>query len=568
MCNGAKVGDMSNPLNQDEVDEIIETYAEFEKIKDTAEEVDRSQDTVRKYVDQAIEDEDPRLPEIQRRMRKENAEDLSDKQPGDTPFGTENETYLIEDYSGMSPGDFIKEFFEDFEVGVKGTWVEIQARRADRRQLLPTKDSLKKDLLSMKSGISKNAIMEAQYIVEEYWAEAQRFLRQTGFEAEGTPYSTGGVAGGPGPHGQPPVEGGFGQNFVGQGGGQQVGRMGQAGGQTIAALQQQLNQIQKQLNSGQGQVGDDSNSTDTLGKLRELQEEKKILEELSGGDERLDTIEQQIASLRQQVMQDPGGGQSLPPAEGENLEDRLIAMAAENPNVSFDDVFDVIDRRESQSQDPEVLEKKHEKQIKEMELEATQQRQEKIAGTLEDLFDRVGEGIGRALVADDGGEETAQGQEATADHQHEMATDGAPQQQPQPDASQMNMAQPQAQPGTQEERQCPHCDSMLVHSNGGFSCPECEYGVGQCDLCGLPVEIPPRDEARYGRCGNETCENWLDREAADDGVIKCDECGWSGSPQQLLGEGLLCQNCETIRPIRRQPDPEEAAEALDDIMES
>jgi len=76
MCNGAKVGDMSNPLNQDEVDEIIETYAEFEKIKDTAEEVDRSQDTVRKYVDQAIEDEDPRLPEIQRRMRKENAEDL------------------------------------------------------------------------------------------------------------------------------------------------------------------------------------------------------------------------------------------------------------------------------------------------------------------------------------------------------------------------------------------------------------------------------------------------------------------------------------------------------------
>lgn len=558
---------MPNTLDAEEVEEILETYSETQNRRETAEITQHSKDTVRKYVDEAIENNDPRMPEVAPADVGVDDSDATAEQPGDSPFNRPGEQRVIDDYSGMSPGDFIKEFFEDFEVGVKGTWMAIQARRADRRQLLPTKDSLKKDMLSMKSGIAQNAIMEAEYIAEEYWAEAQHFLRQTGYEAEGTPYSgsmqgVGGAMANGGIQQQ-----GFGNQFVGQDGGQpmsnpQAGIAGQ-----MQAIQQQLNQMQNRLDSGQVGGGSGGGSSGTLSKLRELQEEKQILEELSGGDDRLDEIEQQIQSIQQQIISQESGGGVMPMGGEQSLEDRLLDLAARSEDVSFGQILEFIEQREGVSQDPQVMEMEMEKEIEMEKLEHRAERQEAIADTLGNLMDRIGEGIGRQLVNGGGDGVDGEADEQAADSGTEQAEAGGQSAQPTPQAQPAQGAmQPQAmQPQGPMDKECPHCGTMLEPSQGGLQCPECEYGVAQCDLCTVPVEVPPRGDAPYGKCA--TCEAWIEEADAVDGEVSCDECDWAGSVAELRGEGLLCDNCGNVRPIARQMSFDEMDDQLDEILE-
>lgn len=557
---------MANQLTADEVERILETYSETEDVGETAEKLSHSEKTVRKYRDQAIEEGDTRMPEVPSDYEPEEDDDPASEHPGDSPFGAETPHNLAEDFSGVTPGEFIKAFFKEFEVGLKGTWIAIQARRADRRGLLPTKRSMMKDILNMKSGIAQSAIKEAEYIAEEYWAEAQRFLRQTGYEVEGTPLSdTGRVGAGMGVQGAAGAAAGFGQEYVGAGG-QAAHAAGGGEMPTIQSLQQQLNQIQRQLNQGQPAGGSANGGGSPLGRLQELKQEKEILEELSEGDERLAAIEQQINALRQQALQGGGGGGAMPASQADDLEDRLLAMAQQDPDVSLREVMSIIEERQEQRTDPELLKTEKEMEIEEKKMEHSMERTERIAETLGDLADRVGEGIGKKLMETDTEPEPAPVQDQGGQDRHEVIADGASEAAPptQADAAEADIPDPAMMGGMQTDDECPHCGTYLVQQQGGILCPECQYGVGGCDICGWPVEIPPEGDSRYARCGD--CETILDKEDADNGLVECEDCNWKGSVQELRGEALRCDGCDELRPIQRQPDREAAEEKLQEIM--
>lgn len=558
---------MGQSLSADEIETLLEVYAETESLTDTAEETDHSITTVKKYRDEAIRDKDTRMPEVPSDADEGEGAEIGEIDPGQTPFGPERENRIIEDYSGMTPGDFITAFFDDFEVGVKNSWTAIQARRADRRSKLPTKDSLKQDLLSMKSGISSSALKEAEYIAIEFWAEAEQFLRATSYEAETEPISGQQAGGQMGGVGQPSHQSGFGQEFVGPGGAVSGGINQGNQSQIMQMLLQQQQQLQSELRQLKQPRGSGGGGASTLDRLEELQREKEILEEISGGDERLEQIEQQLVSLQQQAMQGNADSSPMPPAQDQSLEDRLIDQAARDPEVSLREVMDIIDSRDAQTEPPEVIEKQKELEIEKMRLESEQERNEKLADTAETLAEKFGEAIGRSIVGSDSADETTtqtqDNQQASADGGDalSMMTDANGEVEKQPIDLPANANAQQQQP-TEE---CPHCEAMMESHHGGMTCPECQYGIGQCDLCGFPVEIPPEGEANFGLCGG--CETIHEKPDDPDEEVTCDSCGWEGTGAELRGEALECDECENLRPLQRQPDPEAAQQKVEDLLE-
>lgn len=556
---------MGRSLSAEEVEEILETYAENHSRSKTADKLGRSEDTVRKYVNQAVEDGDPRMPEVHEDGEGQEAGGDEPSQPSESPFGSETESRIIENYSDMTPGDFIEDFFDAFEIGVKSNWVTIQARRADRRGKIPTKNSLKKDLLSMKSGINKSAIKEAEYIAQEYWAEAQNFLRETGYEADPEPRS--GPQQGVGMGGQmgQGAASGFGQEFVGPEGLQmgQMGGMGQQ--QVVPLLMQEIRELREDVRRSKQQSQRGQEQGSTLDRLKELKQEKEILEEISGGDERLQAIEEQIVQLQQQAMAENAQQQAMPPSGGESFEDRLLDLAARDQDVSLSEVFEIIEERQDSVTDPRVMEKEKELEIEQARLEHEQERQEQLAGTLETVAERIGQGIGEKIASGGGASQSAGdqsgGSEAAADGGDTATTrpqrEVAAGQQGQPaQAEAMGAAQPDPDP-------CPNCGAELRMDGAGMACPECEYGIANCDLCTYPVEIPPRGDARHGRCGK--CEALLEAPEDDDAEMECGDCGWTGTADELRGEGLKCEGCGEIRPIQRGPDPDKMQERIEEL---
>lgn len=559
---------MGRSLSADDVEEILETYAETHSVTETVEKTDFSEKTVRKYRDEAIENNDTRMPEVPSDAGDGEGAQVGDVDPGDSPFGPEDETRVIDDYSGMTPGDFIIEFFNEFEVGIKDQWVKIQARRADRRQKLPTKESLKKDLLGMKSGVSNSALKEGEYIATEYWAEAQNFLRATSYEAEMEPLADQQMQGQMGMGAQGMQQGGFGQEFVGPGG-QQMGMGGQAGPQNMMQmLMQRLQQLEQKIDRSGQASGGGGRDTETLQTLEELKREKEILEELSSGDERLQQIEQRISQLQQQAMQDSGGGQPLPPSADGSIEDQLLQMAASREDVSLSEVLELIEKREGTHKPPEVLEAEAEKEVKLAELKSERERTEKLAETAEGLVERFGEAVGERIVGGGSGEvgpSTGAGQsQASADGGTESAS--ASPNVTEADVAMANAPQQPQQQADAEPEVCPHCETELNQHMGGVTCPNCQYGIGSCDLCSFPVEIPPLGEADYAICGG--CESILEKPDDDSEIVECDNCGWEGQGSELMGEGIKCDNCENLRPLKRQPDPEEAQKRVNELLES
>lgn len=100
---------------------------------------------------------------------------------------------------------------------------------------------------------------------------------------------------------------------------------------------------------------------------------------------------------------------------------------------------------------------------------------------------------------------------------------------------------------------------------GGQFCPNCEYGFGQCDLCGFPIEVPPEGESEYGKCAE--CEGWIECPEDETETVDCDRCEWEGPATDLRGEATRCGNneCREIRPIKRAVDEDEMMQQLDEI---
>lgn len=423
--------------------------------------------------------------------------------PGQSPFETQDEDAA--EYVNMDPGEFIKSFFEDFEVGVRQNWIAIQAKRADRHDGLPTKDSLKMDLLNMSSGISESKHMEAEYIADEYWAEAQKYLQITGRgvmetgKSQNTQVQQGSTFVSPSQQQQHGVQ---------QGGQSQQGQLLQMMMQQIQEMQRELQDIKNGAASGGGQS--------TVDRLEELQREKELLEQIAGGDDdRIDAIEEQIQTLAEQFYVENERSQQQPAQHAGSLQEQLLAMTVKYDDVELPDVLEYLDEEREVEKHPEVLEKEHEKEIREMEIKSEQDRYERIGSIIEKGLEQAGKGLGESIVS--GGEQPTQSESGRAEST-----------------------------GSQRPEACPECGTEMQHSPAGSSCVACGYGVAQCDLCSEPVEIPPVGDADHGQCPQ--CGS-----AADVSVTgaECRQCDWTGDADEIHGELLECGGCGQFRPIDR-----------------
>lgn len=80
-----------------------------------------------------------------------------------------------------TPGEFLRNFFADFDI--REDFVKLYTRRYDRKNTLPTPQTLAADLMDMNSGITNKRF--AAYIAEEYQAE----LEKAGFISSSKPFS-------------------------------------------------------------------------------------------------------------------------------------------------------------------------------------------------------------------------------------------------------------------------------------------------------------------------------------------------------------------------------------------
>lgn len=539
---------MPSPLEDEKIEEILDLWEEHEDVETVADEADVVQDTVRKYVKRAAEDEDERVDPASHDWIPGGDTGTAASVPGESPFPAAQGEARWEDYSGMTPGDFLKDFFEDFEVGVKNQWVALQAKRADRRNKLPSKEAFISDLLNMKSGIAQSAYREATYIADEYWAQAQQYLGQTGRDISENPISGEMVQ--PQPQQQGPPPGTYSNEPGWVGPGQRQPMQPQPGQQDslIQMLLQQQQQMMQEFRQALQQQNQQQNDPGVVqAEVQKMMELKDLVDDLQGegADKISEVLDGHFRNLQNQLASQPAG---QAPAQGETLEEKLLTMAASNPDVSFEQVMQVIEKRGAVSNDPEVLKKEYEKKIREAELEHESKRYERFGEMGESLAERFGEAFGQSIVGGDKSEEQATSQEASAE------TDGGP-------AAAAPAAPPQAQPA--EAEPCRYCGSDLRPGPQGSFCPDCGFAFAQCDLCLSPIEVPPVGQADHGYCPN--CKSPMELADSADELTWCEACEWEGSRDDALAEAIECDGCGEFRPIKRPDDSSEQELALLDL---
>lgn len=538
---------MPKPLDDEKIEAILDLWEEHEDVDKVAEEADVVLDTVRKYTRRAVKDGDERVDPDSASWLPDPPDDTAASRPGESPFRSGPGGEPVDDYTGMSPGEFLKDFFEDFEVGVKNQWVALQAKRADRRNKLPSKDAFISDLLNMKSGIAQSAYREATYIADEYWAQAQQYLGQTGRDISENPIS--GQMVNPHQQHQGPPPGTYDNDPAWVGPGQPAPMQPQAGQQDslVQMLIQQQQQMMREFREALREQNQPDDTPETIQReLEKYRQLKGLVDDLQGEGAReiSEVLDSHFASLQQQLAANAQGQQ---PAQAESLEEKLLTMAASNPEVSFEQVMEVIEQRGAISNDPEVLKKEYEKKIREAELEHESQRYERLGGIGERLSEQFGKAFGEAIV----GQGTPPGQAGSNDVEAE-ADGGA--------ASTDAAATPAVEPADAEP--CPNCGADLQQGPNGSACPSCGFQIAQCDICTTPVDIPPRGEADHGYCPN--CKSVIGLPAAPGGEATCDECDWAGERSEALAEAVECPGCENFRPITR-PGASEADQL--EIME-
>lgn len=532
---------MPKPLEDEKIEEILDLWAEHGDIDTVVEEADVVETTVRKYLKRAAKDGDDRVDPETANWLPDPPDKTAAETPGESPFATGLGDEPVKDYSGMTPGDFLKDFFDDFEVGVKPQWVALQAKRADRRNKVPSKEAFISDLLNMKSGIAQSAYREATYIADEYWAEAQVYLGQTGRDISDSPIS--GQMVNPQAHQNQPPPGTYSNEPGWVGPGQMQPTPPQAGQQdsVVQLLIQQNQQMMREFREAlQTQNQQDHSPSVVEAEVQKMMELKNLVDDLQGeGAEQIsEVLSQHFTSLEQRLASQ---GQAPAPAAGESLEEKLISLAATSDNVSLQDVMQVLEERGSMENDPEVIKARYEKEMKEAELKHETDRYEHLGSVFQEGLSKVGEGFARELVSGEGGEAAEAGREET---DQEATADGGA-------ASTSRRPPPEPAP-----EPCPRCGADTVQGATGTHCPSCEWGMAQCDLCQSPVEIPPVGDAEYGRCPE--CGEVHERGSRGDLAVDCPTCDWAGETGDLVDELLQCDSCGQYRPIVRAGDADPA----------
>lgn len=450
---------MPKQLDEEKVDEILETYEKEGSYSATAEKVGVTKSTVRKYVTRHMD---------------EKEDDDGGETGGSVVEMSGTDDNLVdltnEELMDMSEGEFIRSFFEEFsDMGVKSSFVQMIANQAQIRKQIPDEDQLSQRLQAHNSGVG-NA-NDANGIAELYWALAQRYLRARGLNPGGP--QNGGMMGvgsqmgssgdwvgtmnnqyggqnqqqnsspdtddgdwvstGPSPsqiqqggrqpHGQPHPQQ--------QPQNQQNAQMQQMA-QMFQQMQEQQQAMMKQMMQSQQQEEKDAlekkierleselsggkdSPADSIQEFVELKETLDKLNDDDGSDERMEqvvgTLQQQLHGIQQQIAEDDSGaemGQLMAQSDGQF---GMLAALAQSGDVDAKEMVQLAQQLGEVETDPGVAEKKYEKEIEEMKVNAQQEKWESIMDGIGQLTETVGETLGGAVAGGSGGGESQSGGE-------------------------------------------------------------------------------------------------------------------------------------------------------------
>ena len=485
---------MVAPLSEEEKEKIRELYEETQSIEKVAEELDRSKSTVQKYTQD---------------MRDDDA----------TDFVASDQS---SDFSQMGYGEFIKHFFEQFGIGtVKDDFVEMVANMAEARAEIPDEDQMKHMLQNHASGVG-NA-NDAAMIAETYWKVGERFLRAKGMSqqpqaqpgqwqrpvANQAPQP--GMTGGGQWRSGASQQQGFNQQPMAQQQSQPPAQQSGNMGAIAQILQQQQQMLETMMQSQSG--GDDGRdrlaeeiaelkeelkssngndeSTSMVDELQELQEAKDTLEAIMGNDDDGDdemgqhfmALQQELRALREEVDQ----GSNVEMSDFEALGDSnmaILGMMAQRDDVDPAQLASIADNLGEVESDPEVAEKKLERDIKRMEHEMQQEKWDNILGRLEDTAGQLLEPLLGEL-------DSQNGQELPEQPRHAAQAEQRPRQQQPSEQQQDRQVQQQRSPARQmvEESSEPQNEEPEPEVH------EAEGEVVEAEVVGSDAEEESEDES-------------------------------------------------------------------------
>ena len=590
---------MPDKIPDEKVDRIVELAEDGHGYADISQKVGVSKSTVKKYVDEAGVDVDKGSNNESRNADSGGGSSSVVEMTGsDSNLADLTDDELMD----MSESEFIRTFFQEFsDTGVKDSFVELIANQANVRRQIPDEDQMSQRIQAHNSGVG-NA-NDANAIAELYWALAQRYLRARGLASGGGP--AGGMMGASGMNGggdwvgtsahstQPNQQNGQ-QNGpnpqdagdwvstgpspgqqpnqqqqgvqAGQPHQQQNGQMAQFAQMMQQMQQQQQAMMEKMMQSQQDSTEDRLESeieelkaqlngggdsvTDSIQEFVELQE---TLDQLQDDDqtgsqteELVGALQQQIQALRQEVNDGGGGGGMAEVAAQSDSQFGLLAALAQSGDIDANEMVDVAQKLGEVETDPNVAEKKYEKEIEEMKVQAEQEKWNSILSGLEDVADNFGEVVGAFA----GGEQQQNGraestQQQAQAHQQTAADPGGERDEAEQRANGQSPAQQIVESNTEEGEADPVIEEAEPE-------PESEQ-VGLDDEEGLDVEPTPAEEettdndekaavgADDGDPGDVESEPEPEEAEADGGGAKCPGCGKEfETEQQVNGHKIHC----------------------------
>lgn len=462
---------MPEKLDEEKIQDVIDTYEREGTIKSTAEKTGVGKATVEKYVD--------------RRLKSDG-----DDSEGDDSDGSSSNLIEVDDGSDdlvdltdqelmeLSESEFIRTFFREFDnMGVRDSFVEMIANQSKVRQKIPDGDQMSQRLQSHNSGIG-NA-NDANMISELYWDLAQRYLNARGITPRGSgPQS---------PHQRPGAQGSYGGGdwvsaptpgrsqspTAGQGSGasgewlntnpgasqdqqqSQQPQQGRGGGgemeqmfQQVMAQQQRMMQTMMEQNQKTekdrleeeiAELKREINSNDGGGEsmtdsMKEVMELREMLDKFEGSndDDRMEqvvgTLQQQLSALQQEIRDGNSSVDMSDMAAGGDSQMGMLMALAQSGNVDPNEMVTLAQQLGEVETNPQVAEKKYEKQIEEMKVEAEQEKWESILNGVEELATTFGGALTGELPdetsEDDGAPEaepevTAKRTEAAEEHEEQ-----------------------------------------------------------------------------------------------------------------------------------------------------
>jgi hypothetical protein len=185
------------------------------------------------------------------------------------------------------------------------------------------------------------------------------------------------------------------------------------------ALEKKIERLESQLDGGSESAADS---------LQEFVELKETLDKINDDDSNeqmeqvVGTLQQQLQAIQQQIAQDddsPEMGQMMAQSDGQM---GAILALAQSGDVDTSEIVEVAQKLGEVETDPNVAEKKYEKEIEEMKVEAEQEKWESIMQGVEQLTETAGETIGGMVL---GGGESEQADETQQEARPEVEATAA-----------------------------------------------------------------------------------------------------------------------------------------------